>query len=155
MTYAPSAWLSSEPEHARSETRSEQRHNLSFIPYKFPPVHLIALDSNGLKENQMKIRKIFVLLLLLFAMHICFKTLMVFYTIISFPVAWCVSDGYMFHFKQLNYRFMFVFHHLLSFGNITPNYNIAPVGNSYFRYEISLYKFSRGAEPFVWGCIIK
>jgi hypothetical protein len=44
---------------------------------------------------------------------------------------------------------MFVFHYLLSFGNIIPNYNIAPVGNSHFRYEISLYKFSRGTELFV------
>jgi hypothetical protein len=49
---------------------------------------------------------------------------------------------------------MFVFH-LLSFGNITPNYNIAPVGNSYFRYEISLYKFSREAEILVRAYTIK
>jgi hypothetical protein len=63
-----------------------KNHNFSFIPYKVPPIHRIALDSNGLKDNQMKRRKIFVLLLL-FAARICVETLMAFYTIIGFPVA--------------------------------------------------------------------
>jgi hypothetical protein len=68
---------------------------------------------------------------------------MLFYSIIGFPVVIAKPDLFpMFHFKQLNYRFMFVFHHLLSFGSITLHLWEITISVTKFRCTNSLEKRS-------------